>query len=41
VFFRLQNAEVVRQLRAKLPDLPAKPTSEDVFLALRELRNKW
>ena len=41
VFFRLQNAEVVRQLRAKLPNLPANPTSEDVFLALRELRNKW
>ncbi len=41
VFFRLQNAEVVRQLRAKLPDLPANPTAEDVFLALRELRNKW
>ena len=41
VFFRLQNAEVIRQLRAKLPDLPANPTAEDVFLALRELRNKW
>ena len=41
VFFRLQNAEVVRQLRARVPDLPANPTSEDVFLALRELRNKW
>ena len=41
VFFRLQSAEVIRQLRAKLPDLPASPTPEDVFLALRELRNKW
>ena len=41
VFFRLQNSEVIRQLRAKLPDLPASPTPEDVFLALRELRNKW
>ena len=41
VFFRLQNADVIRQLRAKLPDLPASPTPEDVFLALRELRNKW
>jgi hydroxyacylglutathione hydrolase len=41
VFFRLQNAEVVRELRAKLPHLPAPATPEDVFLALRELRNKW
>ena len=41
VFFRLQNAEVIRLLRAKLPDLPASPTPEDVFLALREMRNKW
>jgi len=41
VFFRLQNAEVVRGLRARLPDLPDPATPEDVFLALRELRNKW
>ena len=41
VFFRLQNAEVIRELREKVPDLPADPTPEDVFLALRELRNKW
>ena len=41
VFFRLQNAEVIRRLREKVPDLPADPTPEDVFLALRELRNKW
>ncbi len=41
VFFRLQSAEVIRQLRARVPGLPDNPTSEDVFLALRELRNKW
>jgi hydroxyacylglutathione hydrolase len=41
VFFRLHNAEVIRQLRAKVPDLPANPTPADVFLALRELRNRW
>jgi hydroxyacylglutathione hydrolase len=41
VFFRLQNAEVVRELRAKLKDLPENPSAEEVFLALRELRNKW
>ena len=41
VFFRLQNAEVIRQLRTRVQDLPANPTPEDVFLALRELRNKW
>ena len=34
-------ADVIHQLRAKLPDLPARLTPEDVFLALRELRNKW
>jgi hydroxyacylglutathione hydrolase len=41
VFFRLRNAEVVRGLRARVPDLPVDPTPEDVFLALRELRNSW
>ena len=41
VFFRLENAEVIRELREKVPGLPASPTPEDVFLALRELRNKW
>jgi len=41
VFFRLQNAEVISELREKVPDLPASPTAEDVFLALRELRNRW
>jgi hydroxyacylglutathione hydrolase len=41
VFFRLQSAEVIRALRVRLPDLPDPATPEDVFLALRELRNKW
>jgi len=41
VFFRLQSAEVIRQLRERVPGLPDNPTSEDVFLALRELRNRW
>jgi hydroxyacylglutathione hydrolase len=41
VFFRLQNAEVIRQLRSKLPDMRDDPTAEDVFLALRQLRNQW
>jgi hydroxyacylglutathione hydrolase len=37
--FRLQNAEVIRQLRARVPVCPTTRPG-DVFLALRELRSK-
>ena len=40
-FFRLQNPEVIEQLRAKFPELSGAPDSETVFLKLRELRNHW
>ena len=40
-FFRLQNPEVIAQLRLKYPDLDDQPDAETVFLKLRELRNDW
>ncbi|CAJ2376872.1 MAG: Hydroxyacylglutathione hydrolase [Arenicellales bacterium IbO2] len=40
-FFRLQNPEVIEQLRAKFPELEKSPNRETVFLKLRELRNDW
>ena len=40
-FFRLRSPSVIRGLRAKVPSLPETPDDKDVFLALRELRNKW
>jgi hydroxyacylglutathione hydrolase len=40
-FFRLQNPEVIEQLRQKFPDLTGPIDAKTVFLKLRELRNKW
>ena len=40
-FFRLQNPEVIEQLRMKFPDLGDQPDAKSVFLKLRELRNSW
>jgi hydroxyacylglutathione hydrolase len=40
-FFRLGNAEIIAGLRAAFPALGAEPTPREVFVALRELRNKW
>jgi len=40
-FFRLDQATVKSQLRAALPDLPANPDAETVFVKLRQLRNSW
>ncbi|NND58977.1 MAG: MBL fold metallo-hydrolase [Gammaproteobacteria bacterium] len=40
-FFRLQSPEVIAGLREALPTLPASPSSREVFLGLRELRNHW
>ena len=40
-FFRLQNAEVVAELRKSFADLPAQPDAKTVFTKLRELRNAW
>ena len=40
-FFRLQNPTVIERLRDEFPDLGDAPSPESVFLALRELRNRW
>jgi hydroxyacylglutathione hydrolase len=40
-FFRLQNPSVIRTLRESFPDLPEQPEPKEVFLKLRELRNRW
>ncbi|MBT7953017.1 MAG: hydroxyacylglutathione hydrolase [Gammaproteobacteria bacterium] len=40
-FFRLNNPEVIENLRVSFPDMPANPDEKTVFVALRELRNKW
>ena len=40
-FLRLQNPEIIARLRAVCPDLPAEPSAREVFLSLRELRNRW
>jgi hydroxyacylglutathione hydrolase len=40
-FFRLNNPEVIENLRVSFPDMSASPDEKDVFVALRELRNKW
>jgi hydroxyacylglutathione hydrolase len=41
VFFRLDSPEVIAGLRQVRPKLPAEPSPREVFLALRELRNRW
>jgi hydroxyacylglutathione hydrolase len=41
VFFRLDNAEVIAELRQVRPDWQSDPGPREVFLALRELRNRW
>ena len=40
-FFRLMSPTVIETLREDFPDLPAEPTPREVFVKLRELRNKW
>lgn len=40
-FFRLGNAEIIAGLRGKFPELPEAPGPREVFIRLRELRNKW
>ena len=40
-FFRLDSMSVQAQLRTEFPNLPSCPDEEEVFSALRELRNKW
>ena len=40
-FFRLHQPEVIEGLRREFPQLPQDPDPRSVFLALRELRNRW
>jgi len=40
-FLRLGSPTVIARLRESFPDLPEKPTPKEVFVRLRELRNKW
>lgn len=40
-FFRLGSASVIAGLRQAFPELGAEPSAREVFLRLRELRNKW
>ncbi len=41
VFFRLQNPSVIARLQEFFPELGDSPSPKDVFLKLRELRNRW
>ena len=40
-FFRLHSPTVIARLRKAFPDMSEKPEAREVFLKLRELRNKW
>jgi len=40
-FFRLSNTIIIDKLREEFPELPSKPSQKEVFLLLRQLRNKW
>ncbi len=40
-FLRLQNPEVIAQLKLRCPELVDEPDDKTVFLKLRELRNEW
>ena len=40
-FMRLDNPEIIANLKKSLSEFPAQPSTKDVFLALREMRNHW
>jgi len=40
-FFRLQSPSVIGRLQESFPDIGDAPSPKDVFLKLRELRNRW
>ncbi len=40
-FFRLESPSVIARLREKFPELADAPDAKTVFIALRELRNRW
>ncbi len=41
VFFRLDNEEIIANLRKKFPEMSNAPDAEEVFIKLRQLRNDW
>jgi len=40
-FFRLDSLSVIARLQDDFPDIGDNPDPQTVFLALRELRNRW
>jgi len=40
-FFRLENPQVIDELRARFPEIGTHPDARTVFIKLRELRNAW
>jgi len=40
-FFRLHSPAIIAGLRSRFADLPESPTPREVFVRLRELRNRW
>ena len=40
-FFRLSSSTIIERLRDNFPELPSSPSQKEVFLLLRQLRNKW
>ncbi len=40
-FFRLHNQTIIAKLQQEFPDMAEQPSAKEVFLALRQLRNKW
>ena len=40
-FFRLTNNNIIDRLREDFPGLSSNPSQKEVFLLLRQLRNKW
>jgi hypothetical protein len=41
VFFRLDRPEIIAGLQQTRPAMRSEPTPRAVFLALRDLRNRW
>lgn len=40
-FFRLHNPTIIAKLQQEFPDMTENPDAKEVFLKLRQLRNKW
>ena len=40
-FFRLSNKDIIEKLKEDCPNISSNPSQKEVFLNLRQLRNKW